>query len=549
MGDSCLLILNRFLWVNLQLENLCKESVARKDRLVEAALGSLPKDLNGTYIRIMERIECQTEHMKELALNCFMWVIYAKTPLDLRELQHALATNSSCKRREDLDVDEKSVILEACGNLLVEENYAIRPIHYSVQEFFTNPSSGLPRCPIQEKVSHSNSVHATLSGICLQYLQLGALHKQCRDGDELISRMDENPFILYAARCFDYHILQGRDLPEDVSKSLESLLSQDASFLAALLQARNVLRWYVIEREEFDPISFEVTTSTVIYGTQLYNIPALRTRWTSLSAPKYALYYASSAGLFDAASLLIEQGCDINERDGLGNCPLHGACGRGHLAVVELLLSKGADVNAQSTAFGTALYAAAKQGYDKIVELLLNSGAHVNTQLENFGSALEAASAGGHYKIVELLLSNGAEVRGSFGADSLQLASRGGYDKVVELLLSNGATMDAKGGFWGNALMSASAEGHYKIVELLLSNGADVNAEGGHFGNALQSASWRGHDEVVELLLNNGADVNAEGGYYGNALKAAEAGGHDKIVELLLSDGTTWLTDADSDAD
>jgi hypothetical protein len=81
--------------------------------------------------------------MRNLALNCLAWVVYACRPLSTSELQYALATNAKCRTRQDLQTDSPQVILEACANLLEESNGAVRPIHYTVQEFLTSPAQGL----------------------------------------------------------------------------------------------------------------------------------------------------------------------------------------------------------------------------------------------------------------------------------------------------------------------------------------------------------------------------------------------------------------------
>jgi hypothetical protein len=88
--------------------------------LVEDALELLPEGLPNTYIRILERIEAQSPYMRELALNCLAWMIYAWRTLSTKELQTALAIRASYSSTQDLELDEPLVILEACGNLLEE---------------------------------------------------------------------------------------------------------------------------------------------------------------------------------------------------------------------------------------------------------------------------------------------------------------------------------------------------------------------------------------------------------------------------------------------
>ena len=441
------------------MESLCQISETGKDSQVEAALDTLPQGLDETYTRIVERIDDQPEYMKymkELAFNCLTWVLYAKRPLRTKELQHALAAGRTCQNQTDMDVDKVEVILEACGNLLIEENDVIRPVHYSVQEFFTKAPSKIPRRHIQESLANPEFVHTTLASVCVRYIQLGTLSQPCSSGHYLYKRIYNAGFAWYAAQHFDYHVWQCKSLPRDILELVEGLLDEGGTRFAAILQIRNLQDgfWYRQIVRDFDPVSFVVSASTIVYGTYLFEIDHIRSRWVGPTPPEHALHQASSTGLVNAVKRLIEQGCGVNARDGKGTSPIYYASARGHLATTELLLSNGADVNAQGGYYGNALQAALQEGHDKVVELLLSNGADVNAQSRKYGNALQAASQRGH-------------------------------DKVVELLLSNGADVNAQGGYYGNALQAASLRGHDKIVELLLSNGADVNAQGGKYGNAL----------------------------------------------------------------
>ena len=532
---------NRFLWVNLQLESLCQISEVRKDRLVEAALDDLPRGLDDTYARIVERIDGQQGYMRELVLNCFSWVFYAQRPLGTVDLQHALATKSGCKDLADLDLDEVDVILEACGNLLVEESSVIRPIHFSVQEFFTNPPRGVLQGSILEKIAEPSSMHESLARIYLQYVQFGVSNHPSPNGIDLWYHLFKTPFARYAAQCFDSHILNCKDFTKDILDLLEELLRRDGSFLAAILQIRYLRdTTYLLEKPmDFDPTSFPVSASTIIYGTHLYDIPYLRARWATHDLPRYALHSASSVGLSSVVERLLTQGCDVDEMNGRGVRPIHFAARGGHLPIVELFMSRGADVNTQGGDFGSVLQAASFGGRDSIVELLTSRGADVNAQGGFYGNALQAASVQGYNSIIELLISGGADIntQGGYYGNALQAASAQRHKSTVELLINRSADINAQGGYYGNALQAASAWGCYNIIELLISKGTDINAQGGYYGNALQAALHYGTENIVELLIDKGADVNAQAKDFGSALQAASAEGKNSTVELLISRG------------
>jgi ankyrin repeat protein len=437
-------------------------------------------------------------------------------------LRHALVTEELYRPGSNLELDDIAVILGACANLIFEESHGngeseiIRPIHYSVQEFFTRVhTDGRPGFDL-DNINDPCHVHGKLASTCILYLEsnLAGWHP-CQHSDSIYWRMMYHPFLWYAARFFDYHLLRHRAFSEDLAKRITTFLHQPNSFLAAVLQLRAVPHepgelqepypWY-----DFDPHAWMVDMSTLVYATELYDINDTHAIWKDLQPPPYALHRACSAGLMNVISRLLADEIDVNEEDKNGLKPVYYASSGGNLSILEILLSKGADVNAQGGYYGNALQAASSRSHEKIVGLLLNWGADVNAQGGHYSNALQAASWGGHEKIVELLLNRGADgnAQGGEYVNALQAASPRGREKIIELLLNWGANVNAQGGRYGNALQAASSGGYKKIVELLLNRGADVNAQGREYGNALQAASSRGREKIVELLLDRGADFN-----------------------------------------
>jgi ankyrin repeat protein len=516
----------------LQVEHLCQISKAKKDQLIEEALETLPDGLDDTYFRLVKRIIGQSPYMRELALNCLIWTLYAKQPLETKALQGALAIARDSKGEKDTEIDQVDVILEACCGLFEESRSVIRPIHFSVQEFFAKRAHGSAYGDNLGFAANPTSAYVELSRVCLISLQFAP--------SNLLSVNSDYPFSAHAAQFFDHYLFES-GCPENVLPLVDNILSRDGGFLSSLYQLRR--RRVHLKQSRYytyiDTESFPLSASAIIYATQLYEIPSIRMRWAGSLPPKNALHHASFAGLLSAVARLLEQGCDINERDSDGVAAIHYASECGYDKIVKLLLDKGADVTAQGGPYSDALQAASNGGYDKIIELLLDKGANVNAQGGYYGNALQAASVKGHNKIVELLLDKGADVnaQGGFFGNALQAASIRGHNKIIELLLDKGADVNAQGGFFGNALQAASFKGNNKIVELLLDKGANVNAQGGEYGNALQAALVKGNDKIIELLLDKGADVNAQGGFFGNALQAASFKGNNKIVELLLDKG------------
>jgi len=410
------------------LESLRSVSKAKKDHLVESALERVPRGLDNTYKRILHQIDEQGDYMKTLALKAFTWVLYAIRSLRVNELRNALATEGPVRRREDLDLDSIDVILEACANLLIVENDIVRPVHFSVQEFLTNP----PPCALQdlfiESIQVPEFVQKKLALTCIFNLQLDILHGgPCRELFDLYDRLIENPFLWHSARFFDHYVRRLKHIPDEVLLPLQALIHQDSSFLAAILQTRKIPRvqiGYDIQHN-FDYINYPVDISTIIYGTKLYDIALFNAQLFDRQVPQYALHIAAATGSLPAVTRLIEAGCSLEEEDESGRTPLHIAALEGHLSIFEQLLEIRDEASTPSSYYDHVLQAASYGGQVEIVQLLLKKGVDVNVQGGFYGTALQAASRKGQVDIVQLLLKNGANVNAFMAPHFKQLHAKG----------------------------------------------------------------------------------------------------------------------------
>ncbi len=139
---------------------------------------------------------------------------------------------------------------------------------------------------------------------------------------------------------------------------------------------------------------------------------------------------------------------DPNAVDATGiNTALRYAVRMGHPQIATLLLNNGADLN-QANIFGeTVLYWAIQAGEDQFADLL--------TRLRQQRVELDALITSGHYDT------------------PLLLAVRQGNEKIVETLLRAGANPDLSDKHQVTPLMEASGRDYTEIVNLLLDAGAD----------------------------------------------------------------------------
>ncbi len=171
---------------------------------------------------------------------------------------------------------------------------------------------------------------------------------------------------------------------------------------------------------------------------------------------------------------LIDGGADVNERDTLGETPLHVAAISDYREIGSLLLENGADINAGDVRGLTPAHAAAWLGYRDMVDLLITHGADINARDKDGYTVLHTAALAGRKETVSLLIGKGADVN----------------DKSNRSL---------------TPLHAAALSGDRETAALLIDKGADVNARSDDGLTPLHIASQRDHQEVVLLLKRHQA--------------------------------------------
>ncbi|OQN95615.1 hypothetical protein B0A48_18692 [Cryoendolithus antarcticus] len=516
-----------------------KKSKSTRPKSVEAALLTLPKDLDETYERMLNNID---QDDRPYAFTFLRWLAYAQSPPSLGELAEASIVDPTDDQTADGivdvenrggwgdtleilaglvmvggadngDIDDETARSDALddskgelsvteGGQRIHKDSKVRLAHFSVKEYLE--SSRILASDAKAFHLDPNKEHRFLTQSCLVYLvHYSSSSRKTSTKQDLAAF----PLLAYAAKSWAYH----------ASLQQCSGSTRELSLLTSEVMKRE---WLLVHSpDQLWKGSFETPEGTI--GT--------------------ALYYASLLSIETAVQGLLSAGADINAQGGIYGNALQAASYGGYEKVVQMLMDAGADVNAQGGDFGNALQAASAGGDEKVVQMLMDAGADVNAQGGQYGNALQAASRGGHEKVVQMLMDAGADPKAKGGGqygNALQAASRGGHEKVVQMLMDAGADVNAQRGHYGNALVAASRGGHEKVVQMLMDAGADPKAKGGgQYGNALQAASEGGHEKVVQMLMDVGADVNAQGGQCANALQAASFEGHEKVVQMLMDAG------------
>ncbi|KAH6977610.1 hypothetical protein EDB80DRAFT_593635, partial [Ilyonectria destructans] len=159
-----------FLWVVLQINSLC---MAKTDGSIRQALANLPRDLPGTFSRILEQSAALGKDDQRRTLEL---VTAACRPLTTDELREALgvvpgdADWNPARMPNDI-----YAALACCGSLVIvdEETLSVKLIHHSVKQFLLGGPDGVAGQTFTIK-----DANKTMAGVVITYLNYGVFETQ-----------------------------------------------------------------------------------------------------------------------------------------------------------------------------------------------------------------------------------------------------------------------------------------------------------------------------------------------------------------------------------
>jgi ankyrin repeat protein len=454
--------------------------------------------LDETYDEVMKRIFKQNKNDARLGGKVLSWISYAKRPLTVDEMQHAVKveTNSTSIGKGDLIPED--ILVSVCAGIVTVDQGSniIRLVHYTTQEYL-----------LRTRSVHFPGAEQEIGNACLTYLLFDNFKDgYCKTDEELESLLEENALLDYAARNWADH---AREVTGSVMGAALKFLEDTP---------RTSLSFQVVEIGSFHYHRYSQAPSKYVSGLHLcayfgmYHM-IMKMIETHSEAEKGAeldskdddgrtpLSWAAALGYEAVAKLLLEKGAELESKDDDGQTPLLWAAARGHEAVVKLLLEKGAELESKSR---TPLSWAA-EGHKAVVKLVLEK----DGKLDNYShTPLLYAAAEGHEAIVKLLLEKGAEreSKDNDGQTPLSLAVVRGYEAVAKLLIEKGAELESKDNNGLTPLSRAAAQGHEAVAKLLLEKGAELKSKDNGGRTPLSYAAAKGHKAVAKLLLEKGAD-------------------------------------------
>jgi len=143
------------------------------DSSIREALSRLPKDLDETYVRCLERVH---KLGVPYALRVLRYVCEAKSPLHIRALAEALAMDTSTGEVIGDTLPDRFII--DCGaNLVVLDpvEQVVLPAHHSVRKFLAASESHILK---ELELSIWDDAESRLSHVCIMHIHWHLLGRQ-----------------------------------------------------------------------------------------------------------------------------------------------------------------------------------------------------------------------------------------------------------------------------------------------------------------------------------------------------------------------------------
>ena len=586
------LISGRFLWVYLQLEELCE---APSERIGEV-LRDLPEGLAETYRRILLKLQNSAWKIK-FAAKAFRWIACAQRPLQVDELKEAIEhEKSDTSWHSDASIDDEQLIRSFGALVCMDiEDRTIRFVHHTVLQFLFSTEKLSPTFHFSQA-----QANCFVGEMCAVYLSFSDFERSLKHRpperkvqDAAIFQagaMSTIPDVLGVGRLLFpivYRFMGGKQAttgsniehgrllntlhkPVEPIEPVPSMLAKKYRLLDYVvthwdyhtkwLEKENMATWRSFRDLALNkslPFQFRKWGLNGHYGSYgCNNCEPGSSDESSQDLPFTTLInYAAQIGhlpllrLFsDDARLRLEHYL-VHEHYRL----LLIACVNDQVNVVDYLLHNYAEYVDGNT-FREALHGAAYMGHENILCTLLPYASALGADLS---AALPNAIHQGKVSCAERLITAGARFDVSISEHwkALDAAIEGEFDSTIAMLIGRDLlnvvdVHDVADDFEldlnlvPRGLVFAAVRGLTLTLNAMIQRGVSIDDIDQSGKMALHDAAERGHGGAIRLLLEHGSDINAHANPNSTdplgrltALHLAARHGHTDVVQILCEHG------------
>ncbi|KAI9683378.1 MAG: hypothetical protein M1829_005450 [Trizodia sp. TS-e1964] len=511
-----------FLLAQLHLDSLRDKT---SPKAIKKAVTELPRGseaLESAYRQALVRILDQQRGLARLAKLVLCWISFAKRPLKIEELEHAIAIEQGETEFDEENITSFEESISVCAGLVTldEESREIRLVHYTTQEYFER---------VRSQIFSDALEFITID--CLTYLNFEIFSSRRHRSIQSIPEKSQYPLYDYAAKNWGFHAKEHES--EDTSNLAFKFLQSPASTLCM-----NYIR----------------SSNAEYYGTHVCAYFGLDALLKELLKIPYGVRYVDSGSftpLFIAASegndevvkLLVDRNDVRADSECNGNTPFSSACEKRQHTTVLLLGSRtDVNINYLDDMGWTPLSISASRGRNEVVRVLLNFANIKADTRDNAGrSPLWWAAQKGNLEIVKLLADREdvlSDSRNDKGDTPLSVAAEWGRLEVVKYLANReDVKANSENDKMQTPLWHAMANEHEETVTYLANReDVDVNHKDRNGMTVLSCAAYSGLENMVKLLANRGdVDVSSRDKYGWTPLAKAVSGGYLEVVKYLAN--------------
>ena len=483
---------------------------------------------------VLHTISLQCEPRANLARRILALLTAAKEPMTAEALCHALGVSYVVEPHRLLQELEKEFIpgvgelVKCCKGLitidpvtrlvtLVPDDMA-KCMRRHRRAHLSDNLTGM--CP---KTHHFSSQEMTmLTAVSLGYLSMSIFEEgPCHQIDALRQRLDEYPFLDYAAHHWGYHarelmVLGGR---YSATEYAVNQLLRKARSLESVFQVRDL----------------DADVVRLLEAPQKGKGHDRALDATQIRSGISTLQVLSGSGLTSMViNLLADNPATSFEPDSFGTSALHEAARVGSDRIVDILLRDGADPFSLDRNGKSPLYYAARYGGDNVISELRDTKKMPITSYELYLAFFEAIEAGNTHVVLRLLkhVAKNATTKTS----TILISIRAGHLNILEILLDQGADLSCPDLLPSDQipLHQAIKHGRADMAKLLLDRGADVHARDTKKRNAIFETLKAPNTDGLSLLLDRGILVNCRDWAGNSVLHQAAVDGRVEHARLLI---------------
>lgn len=512
-----------------------------------------------------------------LVLKTMMWILCARRPLRIDELQEAVAFDSHDKSWDIDKIPDGDKLIRSCHGLVVRdvESGRVHLAHHTVQQYLISPqesalaasfADSMPRAPFFAELSRfSHDPHDAermAASLCVTYLCFSDFERAVsRKVDEkqfnvAAAFKDRGPVSIPAALGLGKYL--GR-LPYTFFGSRNNIKMPDIDYSKYLkvrpkdrgpsphFKGKYALLEYVIEYWPWHTHSvqwpkksrsFQQCSNLVLHKS----LPFEFRPWGP----------TQHFGPFGCKGCPVPRADDVEPKDLPSMALVHWAAETGHLNILGIVEPQLQDYLEHERHHDETLLIACRHGQDAVVELLLK---HRVFDLSD-DRAIVATGVSGNESTLELLLRAQDEVslklhpyafKDENGHPiSLYQAASNGHTNIVKVLLARKVDTDVKDTATGlMSLQIAAKNGHLQVVRALCGGSKqkkplspELDSPHQETGmTALHYAAENGHVEIVASLIQRGSRCDSQDSSDETALIKASRNGHAMVAKIMLDRG------------